>query len=367
MNKIIYLDNNSTTEIYPTVFKEMQKAGYGNPSSTHLMGVDARKNMDNSRAKLAKEIGAKPWEIIFTSGASESNNLVIFGLSKAYTNKKKIIISSFEHASIYESCKVLKNRGYEIVEIPVDNSGMLDLVKLEKEINSNTLVVSIIHGHNELGVLQDIGKIGSICRKRGVLFHTDAVQSFGKEKIDVKTFGIDLLSTSGHKIGAPKGIGFLYIREGVKVEPLIYGGGQERGLRGGTENVLGIIGFSKALEIVKKVKWDKVGKMRDYFIRGLENLGGKINGNKERRLKGNVNVSFSGKDAEMLVVNLSQKGIMCSTRSACSEVGVKESRILKMMGLNEKEINGTLRFGLNEKIGKKEIDFVLKIINSSLG
>jgi len=366
MKKIIYLDNNSTTEIYPNVFREMFKVEYGNPSSPHLLGEMARKEIDNSRAKLAKEIGAKPWEIIFTSGASEANNLMIFGLSNAYPKKKKIIISAFEHASIYESCMALKEKGYEIVEIPVDSSGILDINKLEKEINAETLVVSIIHGHNELGVLQDISKIGNICKKKGVLFHTDAVQSFGKENIDVRNFGIDLLSASGHKIGAPKGIGFLYIREGFKIEPLLYGGEQERGLRGGTENVLGIVSFAKASEISKKVNWDKVRKVRDYFMFGLENLGGKINGNIERRLKNNVNVSFSGKDAEMLVINLSQKGIMCSSRSACSELEKRENRILKALGLNEKEIRGTLRFGLSEKIGKKEIDFVLKNINDFL-
>lgn len=359
MSEVIYLDNNSTTAVNPGVVKAMGKVGYGNPSSSHDLGEEALKSMNDAGDVLAREIGCKAWELVFTSGATEANNLAVFGVARS-GKKKKIIISAIEHASVYEPCMALKKEGFQIVEIRVGKNGILDMEKLEKEIDSKTGLVSIIHGHNEIGVLQDIGKIGKICKRKGVLFHTDAVQSFGKEKIDVRKMGIDLLSASAHKIGGPKGSGFLYVKEGIKLKPLIYGGGQERGLRGGTENVSGIVGFAEALKEIKKVNWDKVSRVRDYLISGLEKIGGKINGSVDRRLAGNVNVSFPGKNSEMLVISLSQKGIMCSARSACSEKDKKENRILKALGISEKDRKGTLRFGLNEKIGKREIDIILK-------
>ncbi|MBX4212145.1 cysteine desulfurase [Candidatus Pacearchaeota archaeon] len=350
---MIYLDNASTTKVQTSVVKAMEKyftQEYGNPSSPHEMGERARKAVEDARKQIAREIGARPWEIIFTSGASESNNLAILGLPP-----KKVIISSIEHSSVYEPARRMKSA----VEIPVDKDGIIDLKKLEKEIDRSSMV-SVIHAHNEIGVLQDIRKIGMICRKKGVLFHTDAVQSFGKEPIQVKNIGVDLLSASAHKIGGPKGIGFLYIREGLDITPLIYGGGQEKGLRSGTENVPGIVGFAEALARVKKINRNKVKELREFFMEKLESIGGKINGSRSYRIYNNIHVSLP-LDAEKLVIYLSQKGIMCSTGSACESKNDKRS--LVSIGLNEKEIRGALRFTLNEDITKKDIDYVIRTID----
>ncbi|MDP1696054.1 MAG: cysteine desulfurase family protein [archaeon] len=360
--KIIYMDNAATTPVYREVAEEIEKfylEDYGNPSSTHEMGERARKAIDNARVVIAREIGAKVEEIIFTSGATEANNLAFFGLARANKEKKKIVISSIEHSSIFEICKALKREGYEIVEIPVNEEGFIDLKELEKNIDKNTLFVSIIHANNEIGVLQDLRKIGEICKKKGALFHTDAVQSFGKEKINVKEMGISLLSVCGHKIGGMKGIGFLYVENGIEIEPMIYGGGQEKGLRGGTENVPAIAGFAKALEITKKIDDNKIRKIRDYFMIELEEIGGKINGSREKRIAGNVHVSFLGLDADEAVIKLSQKGIMCSTGSACESKRKNNKKVLKAIGLNEKEIAGSLRFSFGENIRRKEVDFVI--------
>jgi len=365
--KIIYLDNAATIRTDEKVVREMEKfylKEYGNPSSAHLLGERAALAMNKARGKIAREIGAKAWEIVFTSGTTESNNMVFFGLARGELGRKrkKIIISAIEHSSIIEICSVLKKEGFEICEIGVDGKGILDINKLEKEIDAGVLLVSIMHVNNEMGVIQDIGKIGEICRQRGVLFHSDCAQSLGKLKINAKEMRIDLLSAGAHKIGGPKGIGLLYIREGIELKPLIYGGGQERGLRGGTENVPGIAGFAAAIELSKKADKEKISDVRDYFISGLEKLGGKINGSREKRMYDNVNVSFPGIDGENLVLFLSGKGIMCSTGSACENKKKKESKVLKALGLNEREILGSLRFCLSEETKKEDIDFTLKEI-----
>ena len=367
MNNIIYLDNASTTPVYKEVVIEMEKymlEEYGNPSSIHFMGENAQRAIENAKKVIASEIGAKPWEIIFTSGGTESNNLALQGLSKT-NSKKKIIISAIEHSSIYELGNEMKKYGYKIVEIPVNKEGFIDFNILEKEIDSNTLVVSIMHANNEIGVLQDIAKIGKICREKGVLFHTDAVQSFCKEKIDVNLMKVDLLSASGHKIGASKGVGFLYVKDGVKIESITIGGSQERGLRPGTQNVPAIMGFAKAVEINKKVDKNKVKELRDYFISELEKIHGKINGSVKKRIYNNVNVSLPNIDNEMLLVKLSEKGIMCSTKSACTSKQKKENRILKSIKLKKDEINGALRFSLNEFTTKKDIDYVIKELENN--
>jgi len=366
MKKIIYLDNAATTRVYPKVAEEMQKflsENFGNPSSIHAFGDRAADAIRIAREKIAKEIGAKPWEIVFTSGGTEANNLVINGLTLANPNKKKIIISSIEHPSMSELCKFLKNWGYKIVEISVDKEGIVDLKKLEKEIDDETLLVSIMHVNNEIGTVQDIKKIGDICRQKKVYFHTDAVQSFAKMKIDVKDMNIDMLSASGHKIGGPKGIGFLYIREGINIKPIMIGGGQERGFRSGTENVAGIAGFAKALDITKKIDKGKIIKLRYKLIFELEKIGGKINGSKINRIYNNVSVSFPGIEGDTAVIYLSERGIMCSTGSACKSKQLKESHVLAALGLNKKEIAGSLRLTLNEYVSEKDIDYAVAEIN----
>lgn len=367
MKKIIYLDNAASTPVYPEVIKEMNKfhsEKYGNPGSPHELGKAALKEMTIARKKIAREIGVKAEEIIFTSGGTEANNLALFGLAKAEKKKKKIIISSIEHSSVYEPCLELKKRGYKISEIPVNPEGIIDVDELEKAIDNNTLLVSIIHGNNEIGVLQNLREIGKVCKKKGTLFHTDAVQSFGREKISVRDMGIDMLSASAHKISGPKGVGFLYIRNGLQISPLIIGGNQERGMRPGTENVAGVCGFAKALEITKKEDKNKVRKLRDYFISELEKIGGKINGSMEKRLYNNISVSFPGIIGDDIVLYLSEKGIMCSTKSACLSKSKKESRVLMALGLNNREISGSVRFSLNEKTKKKDLDKTMNEISN---
>ncbi len=370
MKKIIYLDNSATTRVYSEVIKEMKKYfldEYGNPGSSHEFGEKAQFAINNARKKFAREIGAKPYEIVFTSGGTESNNLALFGVANSNkTKKKKIIISAIEHSSVFEPALELRKKGYDVVIISVNNEGILKINELEKAIDGNTLLVSIIHGNNEIGVLQDLNRIGKICKENNAIFHTDAVQSFARERIDVGGMNISLLSASAHKIGGPKGAGFLFIREGVDVLPLIFGGKQEKGIRGGTENVSGILGFAKALEITKKVNKNKMREIRDYFIEKLEKIKGKINGSKDKRLFNNINVYFSGIDAEKFVFLLSQKGIYCSTKSACLSKQHIESRVLKSIGLSKKEIKESLRFALNENISKKDIDYVIREIKSTI-
>src|SRR3989344_7148306 len=360
----IYLDNASTTRVKDDVLKAMLpyfSIDYGNPSSVHNVGEKARKAIDKARELIAKEINAKPWEIVFTSGTTESNNLMLFGLARANRNKnkKKIIISAIEHASIIEPCEVLKREGFEIIRAPVDNQGIVDMDFLRRGIDKNTLVVSVMHVNNVLGVVERIAEIGKMCHERGVLFHTDAAQSFGKIEIDVRKMNVDLLSAGAHKIGGPKGTGFLYIRDGVKIEPLIYGGGQERGLRGGTENVAGIVGFAKALEVSSKVDREKI---RNYLIEEIENIGGEINGSKSERIYNNVHFSLKGIDAQDMVMRLSARGIYVSSGSACESKKEKEEHVLKAIGLKRDMIENSIRISLNEDTSKNDAEHFIRVL-----
>ena len=338
---------------------------YGNPSSPHSMGEKSRKLIDDAREKIARELGCKIGEIIFTSGATEANNLAIRGLAAAYPDQKRIIISPLEHSSINDTCKFLKSKGYEIIEVGIDNNGMVNIDEIAKVIDKKTLLVSVIHAHNELGVIQGIRKIGALCKQKNVPFLTDAVQSFGKERINVREMNVDLLVASSHKIGGPKGCGFLFVKEGLDLKPLIFGGTQESGLRAGTENVPGIVGFAKALECIKKSDKEKIRKLRDYFISELKKIGGKIHGSMENRLYNNIHVSLPC-DSELLILQLSERRIMCSSRSACLTKHKKEQKSLKALGLSGKERKRSVRFVLNEFNTKKDIDYVVGEIKSSL-
>lgn len=366
--KALYLDAASTTPVFPSVVQAMKSLfieRYGNPSSPHAMGDDALKTLTHARTLLAKEINARPHEVIFTSGATESNNLALFGLAHN-AKKKKIIMSAIEHASIREPCEYLRSWGYTIVTLPVNAHGFIDLPRLEKEIDSDTFLVSIMHANNVVGTLQDIASIGALCRKKGVVFHTDAAQSFGKLKIDVRAMQIDLLSASAHKIGGPKGIGLLYVREGLSLGPVQFGGGQERGVRSGTENVAGAVGFSKALEEVKKKDWTRISRCRDALMNELEKIGGVINGSRIYRLANNVHVSFPGVDADMLVTRLSHKGIYVSTGSACESRGEKDDHVLRALGLGKKEIEGSIRISLWDALSSADMRRVASGIRASL-
>src|SRR3989338_6305160 len=366
MKSILYLDTAATSPIYSAVVAEMNniiKNNYGNPSSIHFQGERARKLLEESRKKIALSINANPEEIYFVSGGTEANNLALQGLAIANPEKKKIIVSAIEHASVLEVCNSLKKWGYQIVKIPVDKSGTIDFNDLKREIDDNTLLVSIMHVNNEIGVIQDIEKIGAICKTHKAFFHTDAVQSFGKEKIDVKRMQLSLISASAHKIGGPKGIGFLYVNQNVKISPIIHGGGQERGIRSGTENVPSIAGFSKALELIEKTNKIKIKKIRGKLIQGLDKIGGKINGSLEKRIYNNINVSFSGIDGETAVIFLSERGIYVSTGSACSSSASKESHVLKALGLKEEEIKGSIRLTFGNSIKEKDANFIIKEID----
>ncbi len=364
--KILYFDNAATTPVRKEVVSVMNKVmltNYGNPSSAHAIGDTASKLLFDSRVKIARAIGSKVYELYFTSGTTESNNLAIQGLAKANPEKKKIIISSIEHPSVRETCLSLKSKGYNIVEIPVSSEGFVDLNFLERNIDKNTLLVSVIHANNIFGTIQNLNKIGDICKSKKVFFHTDCAQSFGKMKILVHDWNIDFLSASAHKIGGPKGVGFLYVRDGIKISPLIYGGEQENGIRSGTENVSGIVGFANASELSLKNDWNEVSEIRDYLISKLEILGGKIIGTYGRnRLGNNIFVSFTGINGEDLMYNLSNVGIYVSTGSACDSKKEKEDSSLIAIGLNKELIKSSIRISLPFDVSKKDADYFLSIL-----
>ncbi len=361
--KRIYLDNAASTRVKREVAEAVNfylLEEYGNPSSLHEMGEKARKAIDESREKIAKAINAKTYEIIFTSGATESNNLAIQGIRD--NKKKTIIISAIEHPSVFEVCEYLEKNRYKIIKIPVDKDGIINLDYLKREIekNKDILLVSVMHVNNIIGVIQDIEKIGEICRKNKVIFHTDAVQSFNKIDINVKKMNVDLLSASGHKIGGPKGVGILYIRDGINLSPLIFGGGQERGIRSGTENVPSIVGFGKAVTI--KENKEKIKKIRDKMIERIREIGGRINGTIEKRIYNNIHASFKGIEGNVLVSFLSRKGIYVSAGSACDSKKEKEDHVLKAIGLTTKEKEGSIRITINDDVNEDDVDYIVKEI-----
>jgi len=361
----IYLDNASTTPLDKEVIKAMLpflKEKFGNPSSPHSLGHEAKQAIEKARNQVSSLINAEPEEIIFTSGGTEANNLAL----KCF-QAEKIVTSSIEHHAVLE---VAKASGKQVVIIPVDAEGIININELKSKIAPNSLA-SIMHVNNEVGAIQPIEEISKLCKQAGAIFHTDAVQSFGKLNIDVKKLGIDMLSASSHKINGPKGIGFLYIRKDLKskLNPLLHGGGQEFGLRSGTENVAGIVGFGKAAELSKKkiMQAGKLKELRDYFIKEMLKIpGAKLNGSFEKRIFNNANFTIKDIEGEALVLMLNQSKIYCSTGSACSSLGHKSSHVLKAMGLSDEEIHSSVRFSLGFQNTKQEIDYALKKIKESI-
>jgi cysteine desulfurase len=350
----IYLDNSATTEVDGSVAKEVQEVflkSYGNASSQHSAGISAKLELNKAREKIAKYIGCEPSEIVFTSGGTESNNFALRGLAKANPDKKHIITSVIEHPSIIETCKDLEKDGYSVDYVGVDSKGFVDSKDIEKKIKKDTLVVSIMHVNNEIGTIQPVEEIALACKKKNAYFHTDAVQGFTKVGLNLKN--IDLMSVSGHKIHAPKGIGFLYIKKSVKISSFMTGGGQENGLRSGTENIPGIVGLSAALNI--NIEEDKIIKSRDKIINGLLKIPrAKINGSLKNRAYNNINVSFYGIEGESLMLMLDKDGICVSTGSACASTKLKESYVLKAIGVEELYIHGSLRLTLgNDAVGQE--------------
>ena len=360
----IYLDNAATTKVSNEVMKAMQpyfSEKYGNPSSLHSFGRDAREAVENARKTIAQSINAEPEEIIFTSGGTESDNIAVKEIAFTHSQKRNhIITSKIEHPAVLETCRFLEKKGFKLTYIDVDEDGLIDLKQLEKSITKDTILVTIMHANNEIGTIQDIEAIGKICKKHNILFHTDAVQSYTKIPIDVKKTNIDLISLSSHKIHGPKGVGALFIKKGTKIGSLMHGGGHEFGLRSGTENIPGIVGFAEA---TKTAKSGNMEKLRDKLIQGLLKIPEtRLNGHKTKRLCNNVNVTFRYIEGEALILHLDSKGIAASTGSACSTKKLEPSHVLLAIGLKPVEAHGSLRLTLSRYTTEKEINYALKII-----
>ena len=364
----IYMDNSATTKMDKEVVKAMLSyfsEKYGNASSLHQFGREAKEALESSREVIAKKINADPKEIIFTSGGSESDNLAIKGVAYANRNKgNHIITSKIEHHAVLETCEKLEKEGFRISYISVDKEGIVDLQELKKAVTDKTILITIMHANNEIGVIEPIEEIGKIAKEKGIYFHSDAVQSFTKVPIDVKKLNIDLMSFSAHKIHGPKGIGALFIKNGTKIERLIDGGGHEFKKRAGTENVAGAVGFAKAVEIAKDEDIDYMTKLRDKLIKGLLEIPNtQLNGPEgNKRLCNNVNVVFNFIEGESMLLHLDMKGIAVSTGSACSSQSLEPSHVLTAIGLKKAIAHGSLRFSLSKYNNEKEIDYVLKVV-----
>lgn len=368
MGKVIYLDNAATTQVYPEVLDAMTPyftEYYGNPSSIYSFAKKANEAVVKARETLAGLIHARPEEIYFTGGGSESDNWALKATAEAYCGKgKHIITTKIEHHAILHTCEYLKKKGYEITYLDVDEYGTVKLDELEQAIRPDTILISVMTANNEIGTIQPIKEIGQIAKRYGVLFHTDAVQAFGHIEIDVEKLNIDMLSASGHKINGPKGIGLMYIRNGVKIRSFIHGGAQERSRRAGTHNVPGITGFAKAAELAEKSLSNRIvyeTKLRDYLIdRVLEEIPySRLNGNRERRLPNNANFCFRYIEGEALLILLDQKGICASSGSACTSGSLDPSHVLLAIGLPHEIAHGSLRITLSEKTTKDEIDYTV--------
>ena len=358
----IYLDNASTTRVYPEVADVVRKFmvdDYGNASSGHSFGREARESVEKARGEIAGFVGCSPEEIVFTSGGTESNNLALKGLVRANPGKKHIVTSVIEHPSVLESCRSLEGEGYEVDYVGVDSDGIVSVSDIEGLIRDDTLVVSVMHVNNEIGTVQPVEKIGEVCRKKCVYFHSDAVQGFGK--VDLSLNNIDLLSVSGHKVGAPKGVGFLYVKKETKISSILSGGGQENGLRSGTENVAGIVGLATAVERIDNREWKiergKIRESRDKIVDGLLKIDGvRINGSLDKRVYNNINVSFYGIEGESLMLMLDRDGVCVSTGSACASSKLEESYVLKAIGVEDLYIHGSIRMSLGaDVVGNEDL------------
>lgn len=367
--KNIYFDNAATTKLDDDVLKEMLpylKDNYGNPSSIYKLGREARKAIEDSREKIAKVLNCKANEIYFTAGGSESDNTAIKGIAKA--NKKRgnhIITSKIEHPAVLETCKQLEKEGFKITYISVDEKGIVDLEELKKSIKPNTILITIMFANNEIGTIQPIEEIGKIAKENNIYFHTDSVQAVGSIKIDVQKLNIDSLSLSGHKFYGPKGVGALYVKTGVPFEKFISGGHQERNKRAGTENVAGIVGIGKAIELAYENLDEynkKIKELRDYYVKQVEEKIPyiKINGDMEKRLPGNSNISFRFIEGEGLLLNLDLKGICASSGSACTSGSLEPSHVLLAIGLPHEIAHGSLRVSIGKYNTKEEIDYLIE-------
>lgn len=372
---MIYLDNSATTPLNEEVLKEMEPyfcEYFGNPSTLYSLGQKSKEALEEARKRVADAINAKPEEIIFTSGGSESDNLAIKGIAFKNQDKgKHIITSEIEHPAVKETLVFLESIGFEVTYLPVYGDGIIKIEDLKKAIRDDTILITVMHANNEIGTIQPIAEIGKIAKEKGIIFHTDAVQTFGKIPVDVEELGVDLLSLSSHKIYGPKGVGALYIRKNTRLVPQIHGGGQERGLRSGTENIPGIVGFGKAAEMAsenQKKDYDYLIQIRDGIIdKVLEEIPASyLNGDREKRLPNIINFRFSAIEGESLILLLDAKGINSSTGSACSSKNLKASPILKALGLDDVDVHGSLRLSLGLENSIEDVDVVVEAIKESV-
>ena len=369
MKKLIYLDNAATTKTAPEVVEAMLpyfSELYGNPSSIYSLAGESKKAVDHAREIIAGALGAQPEEIYFTAGGTESDNWALKAAAEFYKKKgNHIITTKIEHHAILHTCQWLEKQGFEVTYLNVDENGVVKLEELKKAIRPTTILISVMYANNEIGTIQPIKEIGEIAREHGILFHTDAVQAFGQLPIQVDDCHIDMLSASGHKLNGPKGIGFLYIRKGVKIRSFIHGGAQERKRRAGTENVPGIVGLGKAVEravSTRKERADKEKELRDYLIgRVLKEIPyTRLNGHRTMRLPNNANFSFQFIEGESLLIMLDMEGICGSSGSACTSGSLDPSHVLLAIGLPQEIAHASLRLTLSEETTKEELDFVVE-------
>ena len=371
----MYLDNSATTQVSEEVFKEMEPyftEEFGNPSTLYGIGRESKKALTLARERVAKAINAKPEEIYFTSGGSESDNLAIKGIAFKLSKKgKHIITTNIEHPAVKNTLGFLESLDFKVTYLPVNEEGIINIEDLKEAITDETILITVMHANNELGTIQPIEEIGKIAREKHIKFHTDAVQSFGKIDVDVEKLNVDLLSLSSHKINGPKGVGALYIRKGTRVVPLIHGGGQEKGIRSGTENVPGIVGFGKACELASEKldeHYEKLISIRDELIDKVLSTvpESHLNGSRENRLPNLVNFRFKAIEGESLILLLDAKGYQASTGSACSSNTLEASPVLTALGLDPVDVHGSLRISLAPESDTFDIDDFVKVIDESV-
>lgn len=371
MNKFIYLDNAATTRTAPEVVEAMLPyfgEFYGNPSSIYSLAAESKKAVTEARESIADSLGAKAQDIYFTAGGSEADNWAIKATAEAYAGKgKHIITSSIEHHAVLHTCAYLEKQGYEVTYVGVDEYGVLNLEELKSAIRPDTILISVMFANNEIGTIQPIKEIGEIAKEHGILFHTDAVQAYGQLPIHVDEYHIDMLSASGHKLNGPKGIGFLYIRKGLKLRSLIHGGAQERSRRAGTENVPGIVGLGAAASramVTMGARTEYETELRDYFISEIEKKIPycRLNGHRTKRLPNNVNFSFEFIEGESLLIMLDMKGICASSGSACTSGSLDPSHVLLAIGLPHEIAHGSLRLTISEETTREEVDFTVDAV-----
>lgn len=372
----IYFDHSATTPVLPEAVEAMLPCFtdyFGNASEPHLPGREAKKLLEASRETVARAIGVHPEEIIFTAGGTESDNLALKGVAEALSKKgNHIITSSIEHPAIGNTCKYLQRRGFKITYVPVDKYAIVDPDDVAAAVTDRTILISIMHANNVVGSIQPLAEIGKIARERGIIFHTDAVQSFGTLETDVGKLNVDLMSMSSHKLHGPKGVGALYIRKGTKLTPQMEGGEHERRRRAGTENVPGIVGFAKAVEIAmaeREEKVERLEELRKYLVAGvLERIEEvSYNGHPEKRLPGNANFSFKYIEGESLVLQLDMVGIAVSSGSACASASLEPSHVLLAMGLTAEDAHGSLRVTMGRSNTKEEVDYFLEVLPEVVG